>query len=167
MVADLLVHRPAEEELPRVASLVIDSYVGGGLIAPDNPYVAELADVRGRWLDADLLVVRGANGVVVGTVTFCLAGTPWAEISRPGESEFRMLAVDPASRRRGVGRLLVRACLDRALRSGSSALVMSTTPRMTAAHRMYERMGFVRIPERDWYPRTGVHLWVYRRAVPG
>lgn len=167
MLADVQVERPEEDELAQVADLVIHAYVGGGLIAPDSPYLAELGDVRRRWLEADLLVARDRRGRLVGTVTFCRAGTPWAEISRPGESEFRMLAVDPGARRLGVGRRLVQACLDRSVRVGASCLVMSTTPRMTAAHRMYERMGFVRYPDRDWSPRRGVDLWVYGRAVPG
>jgi hypothetical protein len=33
---------------------------------------------------------------------------------------------------------------------------------MTAAHRIYERLGFTRIPERDWSPVPGVDLLAYR-----
>ena len=32
---------------------------------------------------------------------------------------------------------------------------------MTVAHRVYERLGFVRAPERDWEPVPGVHLIAY------
>jgi hypothetical protein len=32
---------------------------------------------------------------------------------------------------------------------------------MTAAHRLYERLGFTRLPERDWTPLPGVDLLVY------
>jgi hypothetical protein len=31
---------------------------------------------------------------------------------------------------------------------------------------MYERMGFTRVPERDWTPRPGVDLLALTRAVP-
>ena len=40
-------------------------------------------------------------------------------------------------------------------------MVLSTDPRMTAAHRLYERLGFTRLPERDWTPVRGVDLLVY------
>jgi hypothetical protein len=32
---------------------------------------------------------------------------------------------------------------------------------MTAAHRLYERLGFTRLPGRDWSPVPGVDLLVY------
>lgn len=150
-----------EEELPRVGVLVAEAYVGGGFVAADSPYVAELLAVRRRWLEADLLVARDDVGKVVGTVTFCAPCTPWAEISRPGEAELRMLAVDASQQRRGIGGVLVTECLRRGRAAGAAAMVLSTTPRMVVAHRMYEGLGFVRRPERDWSPRPEVHLWAY------
>jgi ribosomal protein S18 acetylase RimI-like enzyme len=77
------------------------------------------------------------------------------------EAAFRMLAVDPAVRGRGVGELLVRTCLDRAGAAGKRRVVISTDPRMTSAHRLYERLGFRRLPARDWSPVPGVDLLVY------
>ena len=38
---------------------------------------------------------------------------------------------------------------------------LSTDPRMTAAHRLYGRLGFTRLPERNWSPRPGIDLLVY------
>lgn len=40
-------------------------------------------------------------------------------------------------------------------------MAFSTRPGMKAAHRIYERVGFRRAPERDWYPRPEIELWVY------
>jgi hypothetical protein len=40
---------------------------------------------------------------------------------------------------------------------------MSTNSYSTEpAHRLYQRLGFVRCPERDWSPLPGVELVVYR-----
>ena len=37
---------------------------------------------------------------------------------------------------------------------------------MTAAHRLYERLGFVRAPERDWSPVRDLDpLWVFTREL--
>jgi hypothetical protein len=33
---------------------------------------------------------------------------------------------------------------------------------MASAHRLYERLGFRRTPEQDWYPAPDVHLITYR-----
>jgi ribosomal protein S18 acetylase RimI-like enzyme len=85
---------------------------------------------------------------------FIASDSPYAEITDEGEAEFRMLVVDPAARGRGLGEALVRACIERARALGSPRLRLSTLPLMTAAHRLYERLGFVRTPERDWSPPT-------------
>jgi GNAT superfamily N-acetyltransferase len=155
----------AADEVAATRDLLLGTYVGGGFIAPDSPYLSSLSDVEGRGRDADVLVARGASGAVVGTVTYVPAQTPWAEISRPDEAEFRMLAVAEAAEGRGVGGALVEACIDRARADGASALVISTTPRMRRAHELYERRGFVRTPNRDWSPRAGIDLMTYRLDV--
>jgi hypothetical protein len=33
---------------------------------------------------------------------------------------------------------------------------------MTAVHRVYERHGFTRLPDRDWTPLVDVHLIAYQ-----
>src|SRR5919108_680696 len=73
-----------------------------------------------------------------------------------GEAEFRMLAVSPMARGRGLGEALVRLCIDRAREDACTTLRLSTEPVMHAAHRIYRRLGFVRTPDRDWSPAKGV-----------
>ena len=59
-----------------------------------------------------------------------------------------MLAVGPEARGRGAGRALIEECVRRAAAAGA------------------ERLGFARMPERDWSPAPGVHLIAYARPVP-
>ena len=40
-------------------------------------------------------------------------------------------------------------------------MVLSTDRRMTAAQRLYRRLAFTRLPERDWQPAPGIDLLVY------
>jgi GNAT superfamily N-acetyltransferase len=155
----------AGDEVAATRDLLLSSYVGGGFIAPDSPYLSSLSDVAGRGRDAEVIVARSATGAVVGTVTYVRAETPWAEIARPGEAEFRMLAVAETAEGRGVGGALVDACIDRARVDGARALVISTTPMMRRAHGLYERRGFVRTPHMDWSPRPGIDLMTYRADV--
>jgi hypothetical protein len=38
---------------------------------------------------------------------------------------------------------------------------MSSATYMTTAHRIYERLGFTRLPERDWAPIPGLDLYAF------
>jgi ribosomal protein S18 acetylase RimI-like enzyme len=147
------------EDFPRIAELTVAVYLDGGLASPE--YGIALADVAGRAARSELLVARDAAGQVVGSVALVLEGDFGEVIESAAEAAFRMLVVDPAVRGRGVGELMVTTCLQRARQAGKRRMVLSTDPRMTAAHRLYARLGFTRLPARDWSPMPGVHLLVY------
>ncbi len=157
--------RPARaDELSAVGRLTLEAYAADGHVTPEDPYAALLADAAGRDRDAVLFVAE-SEGTLVGTVTFVRPGTPLSEVSRPDEAEIRMLAVAPTARGRGLGERLTGACLAQARTEGYAALVLSSATWMHAAHRIYERMGFCRLPERDWQPRPDVSLVAYRLAL--
>ncbi|MGY2065098.1 GNAT family N-acetyltransferase [Blastococcus sp. SYSU DS0619] len=147
----------------RIAELTVGVYVAGGLASAG--YAAELADVAGRAARAELLVARDGTGRIVGSVAFVPGGEFGEVLESADEAGFRMLVVDPGAQGRGLGAALVSACLDRARRAGRRRVVISTGTRMTAAHRLYERLGFTRLPERDWAPVPGVDLLVYARDL--
>lgn len=158
---DVAIRAARPDELAEVGRVTLDAYVADGYLGSDHPYAAHLLDARVRHEQAELLVAADQSGAVLGTVTVCLPGTPLAEISVPGELEFRMLAVAPAARGRGIGGLLTRTVLDRARARGDRRVVLSSLDRMRAAHRIYESMGFVRAPERDWRPEARAVLWAF------
>jgi ribosomal protein S18 acetylase RimI-like enzyme len=159
----LTVESALPDDFARIAQLTVDVYVGGGLATP--AYAPELADVAGRAERAELLVVRDAGGRVVGSVALVLTGAFGNVITSDEEAAFRMLAVDPTAQGQGIGELLVTTCLDRARAAGKRRMVISTDPLMTTAHRLYGRLGFSRLPERDWRPEPGVELLVYAREL--
>jgi thiosulfate/3-mercaptopyruvate sulfurtransferase len=148
---------------PRIGQLTVDGYLGDGLAS--EGYAVHLADVAARAPLAELLVVRDEEGLIVGSVALVLSGEFGEILQSDEEAGFRMLVVDPAARGRGIGELLVRACLDRARAAGKRRMVLSTDDRMAPAHRLYERLGFTRQPERDWTPVPGVDLIVYARDL--
>jgi predicted N-acetyltransferase YhbS len=88
-------------------------------------------------------------------------GTRYSESEAPDEAGIRMLAVDPRLQGRGIGRLLVEACLARAKAAGRRRLVLLTRPSMVAARRLYARLGFRRAPARDWEFLPGEWLLGY------
>lgn len=147
------------DEFERIAELTVSVYVQGGLAS--SGYTAELADVTGRSTRSQLLVVRDGEDRVIGSVALVLSGDFGEVTESDDEAAFRMLVVDPQAQGRGIGELLVRTCLDLARAAGKRRMVLSTGPAMTAAHRLYERLGFQRLPERDWTPVPGIDLMVY------
>jgi ribosomal protein S18 acetylase RimI-like enzyme len=147
--------RPDEYEL--VGDLTVEVYVDGGLVSPTSSYVGTLRDAADRAARADLLVAE-SGGEVVGAVAYCGPGSPYVQIAGPDEAEFRMLAVREKARGLGAGTAMVRACVGRARAAGLRGLRLSTQANMVGAQRMYERMGFVRTPDRDWVPAPGVKL---------
>jgi ribosomal protein S18 acetylase RimI-like enzyme len=156
--------RPARpEELEAVGELTVRSYVADGRMDRADPYLVQLRDAASRARDAELLVAADGTDRLLGTVTLCEPGSPLSEVSRPGELEFRMLAVAPEARNRGVGELLTRAVLDRAARRGADRVVLSSSEWMHTAHRLYTRLGFSRLPERDWQPAPGLRLVAFGR----
>ena len=158
----VVVDRAGPADLLRVGELTAGVYVEDGLAPPE--YVPTLADARSRARLAELLVAR-AGDAIVGSVALVLAGEFGEVLRSADEAGFRMLVVHPSARGRGVGELLVTACLDRARAAGKRRMVISTDPRMTTAHRLYERLGFTRLPERDWAPLPGIELLVYAREL--
>ena len=76
--------------------------------------------------------------------------------------EMRLLAVNPAMRGHGIGTALTRECVQRAQRAGAPALGLHTVDIMQTAMQMYERMGFVRVPEFDFHQLKNVVIKGYR-----
>ncbi|MGY6027067.1 GNAT family N-acetyltransferase [Streptomyces spinosirectus] len=154
---DIVIRSADPGEYETLGEITAQAYLQDGLLAfgdEDDWYLGELRDVAKRASDADVLVAT-RGGDILGGVTFVPAGGPMAELARPSEAEIRMLAVAHAARGRGVGQALVGACVDRARGAECAGVVLSTQRTMHAAHRIYERHGFVRVPERDWRPIPG------------
>jgi ribosomal protein S18 acetylase RimI-like enzyme len=158
------VRRATARDVERVAELTVRAYVGEGLLAPDDHYLDQLRDVAARMLTAEVWVAD-LDEQVVGAVTFCPPGSPYRELSAEGQGEFRMLAVDPASRRRGVARTLVRRCIERCRELGLTELVLCSMPTMTPAHGLYASLGFRRDESLDWDVEPGLRLVGFRAAV--
>jgi ribosomal protein S18 acetylase RimI-like enzyme len=127
-------------------------------------YEADVRDVRGRLADSTLVVAEG-DGRVLGAVTYYPDASKDAHGWPASYAYFRLLAVAPAARGLGIGRLLTEECVRRARAAGCAALGLHTTSLMTVARAMYERMGFVRAPEHDVHPVPQLHVMAYRLAL--
>ena len=154
--------RPARpDDHPAVAELTAGVYRGEGYSSAS--YEPALRDVASRAASATVLVAE-VDGRLAGAVTVATRGGEWAEQAAPGEAVIRMLVVRADARGAGVGEALVRASLERARADGCTLVRLSSQEDMLAAHRLYERLGFVRTPSYDWYPVPGLFLRTY--ALP-
>ncbi|WP_324787579.1 GNAT family N-acetyltransferase [Streptomyces sp. H51] len=151
---DIVIRQATPGEYEALGEITAQAYLRDGLLdfGESDTYLAELKDVGKRAAAAEVLVAVRQDRLL-GGVTFVPSGGPMADIAGPGEAEIRMLAVAHDARGRGVGEALVRFCLDRARAvQGCARVVLSTQRSMHTAHRIYERLGFARAPERDWNP---------------
>lgn len=139
---------PADTD--RLGRVLAEAYVAGAVLDPGDRYVGDLRDVDGR-LPHVVAVLAAYDGTeVLGGLTLVEAGTPEAEVAVAGELEIRMLAVAPQHQGRKVSRALLTAAEEVGRARGDEALVLSSLPAMSAAHRVYQRYGFERVAERDW-----------------
>jgi GNAT superfamily N-acetyltransferase len=159
-----LVREARDDELDAAGALVVAAYEAqGGIDGEDGRgYLEFVRDARGRSRHCPIFVAVDDAGTLLGCVSYVPgAGNPFAEVETGDEAGFRMLGVDPAGQGRGVGRALVEACIERARADSRPGLAISTGPGMAPAHRLYERLGFRRAPDRDFEPVPGILLWAY------
>ncbi len=137
-----------ESEIDAVAELSARAYEADYTISPG--YRSSIVAVRERVEADQVWVARdAASGALLGTVSTPRPGAIMTQVAQPGEMDFRLLAVDPSARRRGIGELLVEHVIGLARERGIEHLVMNSGPEMVGAHRLYERMGFRRMLDRE------------------
>lgn len=146
MTIDIRPVRP--EEYDAVGELTIAAYRTLPVDHLWGGYDDEIRDVAHRAAACTVLVAAD-GATLLGAVTYATdPDSGWLEWTEPGEAQFRLLAVTAAARGRGIGERLARACMKLAVRDGLG-ICIHTTEWMTAAQRLYPRLGFTRRPDRD------------------
>jgi len=109
------------------------------------------------------LIVATVNEQVVGAVVYVGPGKKKSEFFSRDWPILRMLVVAPGFRGLGIGRALTEACILRAKRDGASLLALHTSPIMTVALPMYERLGFTR--QQETHEIFGVSYDIYIKEL--
>ena len=156
----MMIRDAVPAELAEVGEIRVAAYRADGFLSAESAYEPTLRSLGADGL-GQVLVAERPEGGLVGTVM--LQGWPQAGrvVTGPDEAEIRALAVLPEARGTGLGRALLAAVLDQALRDRIRHLVLCTQTDMKAAHRLYEEAGFTRLPDRDWSPEPAVSLLAY------
>ena len=102
----------------------------------------------------ELLVAVTPDNKIAGAVVYFnqmkfygSGGTATRERNAAG---FRLLAVDPGMRGKGIGKLLSNECIRKAKTAGAGQVIIHTTAAMQTAWKMYEGLGFVRSEDLDF-----------------
>jgi ribosomal protein S18 acetylase RimI-like enzyme len=158
---------PAEYD--RVARLTVEAYTADYDDLPDD-YLAELAAVEQRAVAHQVWVaVDDETGEIHGTMATGTPGRTISALALEGELDYRLLAVDPAARGRGVGKALTEFTYGLARERGLHRVVMNSGENMVGAHRLYFGLGFERVPEREQRieiaPGEFMDLYVFAREI--
>jgi ribosomal protein S18 acetylase RimI-like enzyme len=96
------------------------------------------------WVAAD-----EQTGELLGTVSILRQGLD--DEGRIGDDGlyFRLLAVSPTARGRGIGKALTEFALGQAAERGSARVVLHSGDNMLGAHALYTKLGFTRRTERE------------------
>ncbi|MDQ0496027.1 ribosomal protein S18 acetylase RimI-like enzyme [Paenibacillus brasilensis] len=140
-----------EELTDTLARLLIDVVADGASIGflPPLPYTEAAAYWNSVLEDGVVLWIAEKDGVPVGTVQLHLAqkanGIHRAEIAK--------LMVHPSGRRLGLGRQLMKAAEEEALRQDRTLLVLDTRVG-DPSNRLYESIGFIEAGVIPGYARS-------------
>ncbi|WP_416430377.1 GNAT family N-acetyltransferase [Paenarthrobacter nicotinovorans] len=133
--------RARRGDLPRILALLADDQLGAVRESADDPAPYERAFDA---IDADpahLLVVGELDGEVVAT--FQVSYIPGLSRKGSWRSQIEAVRVSGELRGQGVGALMIQWAIDQARERGCSLVQLTTDKSRVAAHRFYERVGFV------------------------
>ena len=167
----MLIRPIAPEEVSAVGELIVAAYVAGEHLSDGDAYAATLRNVGSR---IEYTLVATIDREIVGTICLCPPdGQSQAVLARAGEYEFRFLATAPGAWGTGIGGALVAHCETQALAFGVRNMVISVIDTNERAITFYERLGYTRLPERDWSPTragsatpdTSIRILVMHREI--
>ena len=110
-------------------------------------------------------LVAELDGKIVGSVALFPAKTDAYEglVEELDYPEIRMLAVAPAGSRQWGGSALITECIQRVKAKGIGTIGLHTADFMASAIRLYERLGFERLPQFDFEPANdGIIVKAFR-----
>ena len=151
---DLVVRDATPADAPALRMLLLDANAEFHDAMPAKVfrnYLDNLVELVGDVPPDGMLVVESAaDRHLLGTGTVAVDSRSLHAVEWPVDhAVLRAMAVLPASRGTGAGSVIGRALLERAATRGARGVGLHTAPFMLAAQRLYERLGFRRLPERD------------------
>ncbi|MHB8631609.1 MAG: GNAT family N-acetyltransferase [Candidatus Limnocylindria bacterium] len=159
-MADIEPARPDEAEA--IAALLRDAYADHAAAGLNfSAATATAAQVRERIANGQVYVAR-QDGRVLGTYNLRTKNDPLGEAGYVNS-----LAIDPALRRTGLGRLLLEHAEAEALRRGLGRMRLDTALPLTDLVGWYERRGYRAVGATHWQGKTYDSVIMQKLLRPG
>ena len=145
------------------------------IIPFDSRYAKQFADLNYQWIGETYGIEPHDHEVLDhplesvinpgGQIFFAIAGEDVAGTVAmiPFEDdayELTKMAVDPTFRGRGIGDLLMQACVDLARGSSRRRIILESNTRQVAAIKLYRKFGFKEVPldPNSQYVRANIRM---------
>lgn len=144
------------EEIGKLMVLVYSQLEGFPKESEQPNYYKMLANIGDLTTnpDTELLVAVTSDDKIVGGVVYFgdmqYYGSGGIATKEQNTSGFRLLAVNPMNREQGIGKLLIKNCIEKAKEKKQQQLIIHSTMAMQTAWKMYERLGFKRSEDLDF-----------------
>lgn len=144
------------EEIGKLMVLVYSQLEGFPKESEQPNYYKMLANIGDLTTnpDTELLVAVTSDDKIVGGVVYFgdmqYYGSGGIATKEKNTSGFRLLAVNPMNREQGIGKLLIKDCIEKAKEKKQQQLIIHSTMAMQTAWKMYERLGFKRSKDLDF-----------------
>lgn len=163
----MIIRDAKDEEMPFIREQRVISYEEHAQKIP-NGHWQELK--RAILSDSDSQpgverIVAEIDGKIAGSVVLFPAKIDAynGQVEKLDYPEIRMLAVTPEARGKGAATALIKECIRRSKAKGHKAIGLHTGEFMDSAMRLYERLGFERLPQYDFVPANdGIVVKAYR-----
>lgn len=162
------------EEFEQIGQLMVEVYSQlDGFPKPDEQpnYYKLLANIGDLTVNpgTELLVAVSNDNTIAGGVVYFsdmkYYGSGGTATSEQNAGGFRLLAVDPEIRGKGIGKLLTQACIKKTIDQQLGQVIIHSTKAMQTAWKMYENLGFKRSEDLDFMqgelPVFGFRLLVH------
>lgn len=160
-----------EEEYSAIREIRLDAYREHAQKIPEKHWNVLKQSILSDEEDEDGIerIVAEIDGEIVGTVALfsseieAYKGLTEGQLGYP---ELRMLAVSSKARGKGIAKALVEECIERSKKKGYSFMGLHTADFMENAVKLYESLGFERLPENDFVPLDdGIVVKAFRIAL--
>lgn len=166
----MIIRNAKKEEIPYIRDQRIHAYTEHASKIPDEHWEALKKAISS---DADSqsgvdLIVAEMNGNIVGSVALFPAKTDAYDgmVDELDHPEIRLLAVSAENRGKGIASGLIKECILRAKSKGYQAIGLHTGEFMTDAIKLYENLGFERLPQYDFEPANdGIIVKAFRLLI--
>lgn len=162
MSASGLLREADKRDAGAIADLWTEAYFREGEGGRTAPYAE--ADFFEMAQHSQVFVAE-REGAVIGVVALTAPGAAGRAVAQSDEAELSRLVVSASARRLGAGRALVDHCHEIAAAAGWTEIALWSRRYQTAAHRLYESLGYERVPERDLTDESGHERLVFRLSL--